>query len=195
MKQLVFGSLMCCLILTAKAQQTGLPYFEIPKEPDHYSAGAVTSRMIDGLGFRYYWATDSLRQADLDFKPGADARTTFETLIHIYQLSIIIVNSTTATVNQLPDTKNMSFDDVRKNTLENFYRASQNVRNSKDVDFNKFKAVFKRNEGTREFPFWNMLNGPIADALWHVGQVVSFRRSSGNPLSDKPSVFTGTVNK
>lgn len=38
-----------------------------------------------------------------------------------------------------------------------------------------------------------MLNGPIADALWHVGQVVSFRRSSGNPFNSKVSVFSGKV--
>ena len=35
--------------------------------------------------------------------------------------------------------------------------------------------------------------GPIADALWHVGQVVTFRRSSGNPFNSKASVFTGKV--
>lgn len=53
---------------------------------------------------------------------------------------------------------------------------------------------FPLNGGKRsEFPFWNMLNGPIADALWHVGQVVSFRRSSGNPFNSKVSVFSGKV--
>jgi hypothetical protein len=44
-----------------------------------------------------------------------------------------------------------------------------------------------------EFPFWNQLNGPIADALWHCGQVISFRRSSGNPYNSKASVFSGKV--
>ena len=44
-----------------------------------------------------------------------------------------------------------------------------------------------------EFPFWNQLNGPIEDAVWHSGQIVAFRRASGNPISKKISVFTGKV--
>ncbi len=49
----------------------------------------------------------------------------------------------------------------------------------------------KRRSGTVEYPFWNNINGPIADAIWHVGQVVSFRRSSGNPFPKGVSVLTG----
>ena len=40
---------------------------------------------------------------------------------------------------------------------------------------------------------WNQINGPIADALWHCGQVVSFRRASGNPYNSKASLFTGKL--
>jgi hypothetical protein len=175
--------------------QSQLPYYEIPKEAEKFSAGTVASRMIDGLGFRYRWATDSLRQVDLDFKPGEDTRTTFETLVHIYELSLIIANSTTSTVNEFPDTKSMTFAEIRSKTLDNFFKASQRLRAAEDSDFKAFKSVFKRQNGTRELPFWNIINGPIADALWHVGQVVSFRRSSGNPFTDRVNVFTGTVNK
>ncbi len=39
-----------------------------------------------------------------------------------------------------------------------------------------------------------MLNGPISDALTHVGQVNSFRRLSGNPVYGA-NVFTGTPPK
>lgn len=64
---------------------------------------------------------------------------------------------------------------------------------SKDEDLVKYKMVFKRESGTRELPFWNEINGPIADALWHVGQVVSLRRSSGNPFNPKVNVLTGKL--
>ena len=43
------------------------------------------------------------------------------------------------------------------------------------------------------FPFWNIINGPISDALWHCGQVVLLRRSSGNPFNSKVSVFSGKL--
>ena len=45
------------------------------------------------------------------------------------------------------------------------------------------------------FPFWNHLNGPIADALWHSGQIVSNRRASGNPLNSKVNVFIGKTSQ
>ena len=57
----------------------------------------------------------------------------------------------------------------------------------------EFDIVFINGERKTEFPFWNLLNGPIADALWHVGQVVTFRRSSGNPFNAKASVLTGKL--
>ncbi len=179
----------------AIAQTSDLPYYEIPKEADRYTAGTVAARMVDGLGFRYRWATDSLREEDLNYRPSPGARTSFETLVHIYELSIIIANATTSAVNESPDTKSMTLDQLRAKTLDNLYKASTNLRAAKDEDLKGFRAIFKRQSGTREFPFWNMINGPIADALWHVGQVVSFRRASGNPFTDRVSVFTGTVSK
>jgi len=54
-----------------------------------------------------------------------------------------------------------------------------------------FQMVFKSDNGTSEYPFWNTLNGPISDALWHTGQIVSFRRSSGNPFDSKVGVLVG----
>ena len=40
-------------------------------------------------------------------------------------------------------------------------------------------------------PFWHIINGPLSDALTHVGQINSFRRLAGNPVSGA-NVFTGT---
>ncbi len=71
-----------------------LPYYEIPEYPETYTAGTVAARMVDGLGFRYYWATEGLRDEDLAYKPSEEARTTAETIDHIYGLSKVIVNST-----------------------------------------------------------------------------------------------------
>ena len=175
------------------AQQTDLPYRQIPDYPSKYTAATVTARMVDGLGFRYYWATEGLRAEDLSYHPNNDARTTQETLIHIYELSRNISNS----VNQVPNTSEktaaMSFVELRQKTLENFKTTSDKLMQSKDEDLENYKMVFKRESGTREFPFWNEINGPIEDAVWHVGQVVSFRRSSGNPFNSKASVLTGKL--
>ena len=180
--------------ISSKAQDKTLPYYEIQEQPENFTGGAVASRMIDGLGFRFYWATEGLRPEDLAWKPGSETRTTEETITHIYEMTNLILNSTTNTPNTPRDQKEkLSFEQMRRTALENLKKASDNLRTKTDAEMKSLKIIFKRDSGTTEFPFWNQLNGPIADCLWHVGQIVSFRRSSGNPFSDKVSVFTGKV--
>lgn len=189
---LIFSLPLFCL----SAQDKTLPYYEIPSYPENFTAGSVAARMIDGFGFRYYWATEGLRPEDLAYTPGADTRTSEETLTHIYELSQIIANSVTKTPNTSEATETRhAFQEMRKRTLENLKLASDRLRTATDSEMKEFKLIFKRDANTQEYPFWNQLNGPIADGLWHVGQVVSFRRASGNPFTDKVSVFTGTVRK
>lgn len=184
-----------CLILSflsMNAQDNSeekLPYYEIPDYPETFTAGTVAARMIDGLGFRYYWATEGLRDEDLAFKPNDDARTSAETIDHIYGLSKVIVNATLQKPNVRTDEPEMSFQEKRKQTLINIKTAADILRTSKDIS--QFKIVFERESGNSEFPFWNNLNGPIEDAVWHCGQVVLLRRSSGNPFNSKVSVFNG----
>lgn len=170
-----------------------LPYYEIPNHSENYNQGTVVARMIDGLGFRYYWATEGLRNEDLKFKPSVEARTTEETIDHILGLSNIIVNSTLNKTNEKKNFSELTFIQKRRKTLENFKIAADILRNSKDLS--EFKITFKGENGTVDYPFWNQINGPIEDAIWHCGQVVSFRRSSGNPYNSKASVFTGKVQK
>jgi hypothetical protein len=180
----------------ASAQESTLPYREIPAYPETFTAGSVASRVIDGLGFRFYWATDGLRPEDLNFKPGKEARSSEETIEHIYGMSILIRNSVTHTVNVAGQDKRLPFAEMRKLTLQNLKAASDILRVCKEEEMKGFTLQFRKPDGSlSEYPFWNQLNGPIEDCVWHVGQVVSFRRSSGNPFTDKVSVFTGTVNK
>ncbi len=179
------------LVSPLVAQDKSLPYFELPAYPETFTGGAVASRMVDGLGFRFYWATDGLRPADLSYRPNADARTSLETIEHIYGLSQMILSALKMTANSSGSNTKLTFAELRKAVLQNLKAASDKLRVSSDQDMKDFKISFNG----QEYPFWNQLNGPIADCLWHVGQVVSFRRSSGNPFSNKVEVFTGAVEK
>jgi hypothetical protein len=193
MKNMLFLAGML-VTLQLSAQDKSLPYYQIESTPEKFTAGAVAARLVDGLGFRFYWATEALRSQDLAYKPGADARTTEETIAHIYGMSVMIVNSTTKTINagDKPLAK-IPFEKMRSETLINLKKASEILSNASDDDLKSFKIMFRTGEKYAEYPFWNQLNGPIADCLWHVGQIVSFRRASGNPFTEKVSVFTGKV--
>lgn len=166
-----------------------LPYYEIPKASEIFTAGTVAGRAIDGLGFRYHWATEGLTVTDLVYKITDDSRSTEETVQHIYSLSKTIVNATLKKPNSNEKEPDMTFEDLRKQTLLNFKTASDILRASDDIS--QFKIIF----GEREIPFWNAINGPIADAIWHCGQIASFRRASGNPINSNVNHFTGTIKK
>lgn len=183
MKNLIYF-IVFTTVFTMNAQEK-LPYYEIPEPAKEFTPGTTASRMIDGLGFRYFWATEGLTEKDLVFKPNENARTTAETVDHILGLSQVIVNATFKKANGAEQPK-MTFAEKRKKTLNNLLQASIILRESKNIS--QFKLIF----GATEYPFWNVINGPIADAIWHTGQIVSFRRSSGNPFPKGVSVLKGT---
>jgi uncharacterized damage-inducible protein DinB len=170
-------------------------YKQIPDYPQVYSAGTVAARVIDGLGFRYFHATAGLTEDNLRFKPSEEARTMDETLNHILGLTRTTLNSvlrqpTDFSVKQ----PQLTFDEKRMKTLENIRRIREVLVQSSSEDIESYQVIFISGNGNRtEYPFWNQLNGPIADAIWHVGQVVTFRRSAGNPFNSNVSVLQGKV--
>ncbi len=177
--------------MSLHAQTTDLPYYQIPDYPASYGPGTVAARMVDGLGFRYYWATDGLRPEDLAWSPGDEARSSMATVKHIYVLSTIIINATRQQPNVAGTPSPETFEELRKATLLNIQEASKKLLTASAADLESFEMVFGTGDKAQVYPFWNVVNGPIADALWHVGQVVSFRRSSGNPLPKGVDVLGG----
>ena len=175
------------------AQDNPLPLREIPPAPETYSSGSVLARMIEGLGFRYYWATEGLRAEDLTYKPSDDARSTDETLDHILGLSFAVYCSAKSIPRESKDLGELSFEEKRRMTLENLAQAAEMLRGKSEEEVAELSIIFKRGENESEFPYWNMINGPIADAIYHTGQIVSFRRASGNPTPSGVNVFMGTV--
>ncbi len=169
-----------------------LPYFEIPEAPTQYTAATVSSRMIDGLGFRYFWATEGLTEENLKYRPNDEARSISETMEHVHGLSTVILNSAKKIPNdRTVQSEKPSISELRAITLTNLKMASDLIKASEDLS--EHKIIFKSEKGTSEFPFWNQINGPIEDAVWHAGQIVLMRRSAGNPFNSKASVFMGKV--
>ncbi|TXN37918.1 hypothetical protein FVB32_06405 [Flagellimonas hymeniacidonis] len=182
------------LTLQMQAQEKQLPYYEIPDYPEDYSPGNVVARMIDGLGFRYYWATEGLAQKDLDYKASEEGRTVFETLQHIYGMSEMIMNAPGSKPNVRPmDLSALTYEDLRKGTLNNLQTASQLMAGKSAADFENFKVIFQRGEKQTPYPYWNMINGMLSDCIYHAGQITMMRRTSGNPINPNISVFNGRL--
>lgn len=194
MKKLIFFSFIFILMTNhqIQAQKMELPYKEIPDYPSNYASGNIVSRMIDGLGFRYYWATEGLTDKDLSYQPSEGGRTAIQTINHIYSLSQSILMTNKGEHIVRPDnTPDYSFDELRKMTLNNLKQASDLVL-GKDIDaLQELIIVFQQGENTSEFPYWNMINGMITDCIHHTGQIVLMRRASGNPQNPNVNVFLG----
>jgi len=170
--------------------QEKLPYREIPVMAENYTAQNTVARMIDGLAFRYYWSTDKLRPVDLAYQPKGEGRTCQQTVNHLYDLSNTMLLLIKSKFKQVLEKDKMTFLTMRKQTLLNLQALSNRIKESENLlEF----LVIK--EERVSIPFFNIINGPIADAIWHTGQVASFRRSSGNPISSKLNHFKGTVKK
>lgn len=168
-----------------------LPYKTVPDPPEIYTAGTAVARFIDGLGFRYYWATEGLRKLDFSYRPTDESRSMAETIHHVYQLSEMILNAAQNKPNLKRDSDSLSFSEQRVLTLNNLKKASGILHKYNTLD--SLQVTFKGAKNTASFPFWYAINGPISDAVYHCGQIVLMRRASGNPMNPKVSVFSGRL--
>lgn len=190
----LFVLVICSTALAQENMNNSLPYASIPEAPENFTPGGVVSRVIDGLGFRYYWASEGLTVNDLEYTPGNGGRSLGQTIEHIYGLSNMILNAAKNSPNDRTiATKKLTSIEQRKKTLENLKEASELFAAS--TDLNDHNVIFKNKNGTTSFPLWNAFNGPIEDAVWHAGQLVVMRRSAGNPINSKVNVFSGKLNE
>ena len=173
-------------------KEIDLPFSEIGEYPTDFSQANIISRMIEGLGYRYYWATKSLTENDLNYKSSEDARSTIQIIEHIYSLTMMISSSFEKKEFKF-DSVTYNYDELRTKTLLKLKYIHDELRSN--PDFSQLFIKFERGGTKMEFPFWNQINGPISDALWHCGQVVMNRRSSGNPLKAGVKVFVGKTSK
>ncbi|MCB0854851.1 MAG: hypothetical protein KDD63_21670 [Bacteroidetes bacterium] len=171
---------------------TSSPYKKVPPSPEHFSAANAIAKILDGLGYRYHWASKDLRAIDLAFKTSEGARTTLEVLIHICDLTEGILKVAKQEVIIPPfDFSDLTYPQLREKTLKNLEEASNIFKVRKDEDLEKMNLILESNGKQTSFPLWNVLVGPVTDTGYHIGQVVAFRRASGNPMNPNVNAFLG----
>lgn len=186
MKYVITSICLICILSTGYSQDS--PFKSIAKTENTFNSGNLVARMVEGLGFRYYWATEGLRPKDLELAPAGGGRSSMQTISHIYGLSRFLLSALEKEVFDAGNTENMTFAQIRTETLKNYEKAVKILKSSRDSDFKDYNIKFA-NGG--QLPFWNAINGPIADAIYHTGQIVMMRRMSGNPINPNISVLSG----
>jgi hypothetical protein len=163
---------------------TQLPYHTLPEPPEEVTAATVLVRLVDGLGFRYRWATEDLRDEDYEYQPSPDSMSMRQLLGHIHGLVNWVLQSLGEETQPLPEAPGLQ--EIRCLTLDKISRIRSRLL---ETNPEKLVSIRIRTRGG-DYPLWNMINGPLSDALTHVGQVNSWRRLNGNPVPAH-NVFLG----
>ena len=165
-----------------------LPFEDISKTPTELTATNTLLRVVEGLAFRYRWSTENLSEKDIKFRPHPTSMSIEEVNSHIFDL----VDSTFRVFGgekQNKDSLN-SFQQIRTKSLLVLENLSERLKKMRDEDLSEIEK-----KTSRKLAFWYRINGPLADALTHVGQITSWRRIAGNPQLKRVNVFIGTSDK
>ena len=142
-------------------------------DPDQPSASNAIARLIDGLGYRLYWALDGLKEGECQYTLCEGASSIRDILWHILGL----VNWVYMHVYGQQMTRKPSIIDQGIDTLLALERLYQTFLEMNDEDLVHYKL--------EDRSFWSYINMPLADALHHVGQVSILRRGAGNPVAQE----------
>ena len=161
-------------------------YRFIPDPADNVTATNVIVRMVDALAFRYKWSLEGLSDEHLLYRASSDSMSLKELLEHIYYLTTLLYK---CFVKQKDFSESAeSIDYIKEKTLV----LLKDIRDTlATIDDKKLSECnFKPRKTGDEIPFWYFLNGPLADALTHVGQINFLRRLAANPAL-KVDLFRG----
>lgn len=161
-------------------------YQKLPLPPAESSEGKVIARLVDGIGFRYRVATEDLTQKEIDFCPVEGSMNMMQLIDHIYRL--VAWSGTAFKLEYTAKKKMDSFADYRLETLHLCKIFSHHLSSLTKEEIAEASVYLKRTD--THYSFWYLINGPLADALTHIGQINTWRRISGNPVP-KISPFTG----
>ncbi len=165
-----------------------LPFEDISQTPLDLTVTNTLLRMVEGLAFRYRWATENLREENIKFRPHPTSMSIEEVNIHIFDL----VDSTYRVFGGEKQDKE-SLNSFQKIREANLFLLQKLVTLLKEMNDSELLEMEKNT--SRKLPFWYWINGPLADALTHVGQITSWRRIAGNPQLKGVNVFIGTSDK
>jgi len=146
----------------------------LPDPSPEVTPSSILVRLVDALGFRLHWATEGLRPEDVSFAPPGGGMGIRAQMEHLHG----VMGFTAASLGAGdPGDPPEDFEALRARVfaLLGEIRARLEGMNNDDV------ACIQIKRRGNDLPVWNMIHGPLADALTHVGQINALRRISGNP--------------
>ena len=161
-------------------------YQNLPEPPDQISGCTILTRFVDSIGHRFYHATDGFTEHEINFRPVEGSMSMMEVISHLYRLLFWTYSCFNTDVR--PNKGLETFEEYRAEILMVCEKLSTHLKTFPAADLDKTNILLRR--ANKTYPFWYLINGPIADALSHIGQLTTWRRIAGNPIA-RISPFTG----
>jgi len=159
-----------------------IQYKEIPNQ---FTASSMLARLVDTIKVRYQLATDGLTQSNIEFRATPESMSMMELQKHILLLLKWVSKSIHAPMKKKE--KAIDFEDFRRDIVETCEILYQHLLQMDDDSLSSVTIYLKRDD--THYPVWYIINGPLSDAMHHIGQIVTWRRIDGNPVA-KISPFT-----
>jgi len=170
-------------------------YNTLPDAPEELDSNGVLARLVDGMGFRYHWATEGIQESLLSFRPCEGAMTLAELLAHMNVLVRWVDHELRRTLSDPPQEQDRGqlippteWPLLRTDTLERLAGLRSLLAETSPKSLLGASITSRRKQGPQSF--WCAINGPLADFLTHVGQVASWRRIANDP-APAADVFRG----
>ena len=159
----------------------------LPPGPERVTGSAVLVRLVEGIGFRFFWATEGLRDPDLAFRTEPEAMSIAELVGHVLDLAawVSVVVGAIPAGDEAPVAP-PEFAAIRQRTLEVLALLHTRLAAMRDDEIGAIRISTRAGSA----PWPHLVNGPLADALTHIGQINVLRRAAGNPVP-KANVFLG----
>ena len=118
-------------------------------KPDQYTAGTVLGRYMNGLGFRYRWATEGLSNQDMDYRICESGRSIKETLAHILNIVTMVECAFTGETYEMPEKEvTLGLAELRRATLDRIERISDQLKGSTASDNCPGRAIADNQDRT-----------------------------------------------
>jgi len=137
-----------------------IPYESVDEYPKKITGTSMIIRMLDGLGYRFRYATEALTREDYQFSPGQGCKTIGEIVEHIWGLVNWVCQSIFAEKAARPK----DIESQRIHILELITKLRTYFESIDDSELTHIKIL--------KLPFWHIINGPLSDALTHTGQIL-----------------------
>ena len=84
----------------------------------------------------------------------------------------MVLNAADATPNiRLENPPKLSYEELRKQTLENLKAASSKMLGKQAKDLEDMEVIFQNGDKQTKYPYWNLINGMLSDCIYIQGRL------------------------